>query len=92
MVGISLDRERQTLVKFCEENEILWPQLFEVGKTWENSVAKAFEIRAIPSVWVIDKEGNTAGMNLYGDKVEQTIEKSLNQAQPTSDSQPKRGL
>ncbi len=92
MVGISLDGERQTLAKFCEENEILWPQLFEIGKTWENSVAKAFEIHAIPSVWVIDKEGNTAGMNLYGDKVEQTIEKSLNQAQPTSDSQPKRGL
>lgn len=81
IVGVSLDTEKEKLVKFCEEREIPWPQLFEVEKSWQNSAARAFEIRGIPSVWVIDKEGNVVGMDLHGSRIEEierTVEKSLN--------------
>lgn len=86
MVGVSLDTKKEKLVKFCEEREIGWLQLFEADKNWENSAAKAFEIRGIPSVWIIDKEGSVVGMDLHGSRIEEierAVEKSLNPGQET---------
>ena len=86
MVGVSLDHDREKLVKFCEEREISWPQIFEADRSWDNRVGRAFEVNAIPSVWVIDKEGNVAGMDLHGnsiEEIERTVEKSLNPGQET---------
>lgn len=86
MVGVSLDHYREKLVKFCEEREISWPQIFEADRSWDNRVGRAFEVNAIPSVWVIDKEGNVAGMDLHGnsiEEIERTVEKSLNPGQET---------
>ncbi len=80
MVGVSLDHDKEKVVKFCEERQIAWLQLFEeLG--WSNSVARAFEIRGIPSVWVIDKEGNVAGMDLHGEAIESAVEESFNEGQ-----------
>jgi len=81
MVGVSLDWEKEKVVKFCEEREIGWLQLFEADKNWQNSVARAFETYAIPSVWVIDKEGSVAGMDLHGEAIERAVEKSLTEGQ-----------
>ena len=84
MVGVSLDTEKEKLVKFCKENDIGWPQMFEADRMWDNSVGRAFEVRAIPSVWVIDKEGIVAGMDLRdGEKIGRAVEKSLNKGQET---------
>ena len=86
MVGVSLDTEKEKLVKFCEENEISWPQIFEVDRGWDNRVGRAFEVNAIPSVWVIDKEGNVVGIDLHGgriEEIERIVEKSLNTGQET---------
>ena len=85
MVGVSLDHDKDKLVQFCEKQEMSWPQLFEPEQGWENSVAKAFEVRGIPSVWIIDKEGNVAGLDLYGEDIVGTLEESLSQSQATSD-------
>ncbi len=88
MVGISLDHDKQELVKFCEKYEIPWTQLFEADKGWANSVAGSFEVRGIPSVWIIDKEGNVNGMDLHStriEEIERIIEESLNKEQTTLD-------
>jgi len=81
MVGVSLDHDKEKVVKFCEERQIAWLQLFEANKNWGNSVARAFEIRGIPSVWVIDKEGNVAGIDLHGEAIERAVEKSFTEGQ-----------
>jgi thiol-disulfide isomerase/thioredoxin len=81
MVGVSLDREREKVVKFCEEREIGWLQLFEADKSLGNSVARAFEINAIPSVWIIDRRGSVAGMDLRGEAIELAVEESFNEGQ-----------
>lgn len=85
MVGISLDRDKELLRKFCEENGISWPQIFEADKGWDNSVAKSFEIRGIPSIWVIDKGGKVVGMDLRGERVGLTVGKTLDEAQAVPD-------
>lgn len=88
MVGISVDHDKQALLEFCQKQGIAWTQLFEENKGWENTVARAFDIRGIPSVWVINKEGNVIGMDLHSSQVEEIegiIEKSLNNKQNISD-------
>ncbi len=88
MVGVSLDRDKQALVEFCQKEGIAWTQLFEEGKSWENSVAGAYEIHGIPSVWIIDKEGNVVGMDIHSSQVEEIeriIEESLSKEQIKSD-------
>ena len=88
MVGVSLDHEKQALVEFCQKQEIAWTQLFEEGESWGNSVARAFEIHGIPSVWIINKEGNIVGMDIHSSQVEEIeriIEESLNKEQVISE-------
>jgi thiol-disulfide isomerase/thioredoxin len=65
MVGVSLDGDADPLRKMTGKKGMTWLQLFEEGKKWENSVADRYEIHWIPSVWVIDKDGITRGMNLH---------------------------
>lgn len=86
MVGICLDKDRDAPVKFCEEHQILWPQLFEENRGWANGVAVAFQTQAIPSVCIIDKKGVVAGMDLPREHIELTIEKCLNEVPADSNS------
>jgi thiol-disulfide isomerase/thioredoxin len=64
-LGVSLDSDVEKLRKMVTEKGLKWPQLFEEGKKWDNSVAVKFDIRWIPSIWVVDKKGITRGMNLH---------------------------
>ena len=61
IVGISFDREgdKDKLVKFTKDKNMPWPQYFD-GKFWENDFGQQFNIRSIPSMWLIGKDGNLA--------------------------------
>ncbi|MGB8225714.1 MAG: TlpA disulfide reductase family protein [Sedimentisphaerales bacterium] len=88
MVGISLDNQKKELVEFCKEQRLAWMQLFEEGGGWNNSIARAFEISGIPSCWIIDKEGNIAGMDIHSgspEEVKRIIEKNLSSPKGDSD-------
>jgi peroxiredoxin len=64
IVGISLDAKKEDLDAFCKEQHLPWIQLFEKGAVWDNSIARAFEIHSIPSLWMIDKNGNVIEMDI----------------------------
>jgi peroxiredoxin len=88
IVGVSLDDKKEKLVEFCKEHELPWIQLFDEGKGWNSSIAKAFENRGIPSCWIIDKQGNVAGMDIHSslrEEIEQIIERSLGDSNRTPD-------
>ena len=55
IVGISLDRRRADLVKFIDENEIEWIQTYSGPDA--DPTAKKYGIRAIPSLWLIGRDG-----------------------------------
>ena len=57
VIGISLDRDRKKLETFVSENNIPWPQFFD-GKGWKNRLAKKYGIRCVPTLWLVDKQGN----------------------------------
>jgi thioredoxin-related protein len=42
-------------------------------KYWNNEVAKAYGIQAIPQNYLIDKEGKIIGKNLRGEALQSTL-------------------
>jgi len=67
IIGISFDRDIETLKQFVQENGITWPQ-YSDGKFWDNDIGRYYGINAIPTMWLVDKDGRVvdaeAGSNL----------------------------
>jgi len=62
VIGISLDTDRDALESFLEEEELPWAQHFD-GKGSESPAVDRFGVRAIPSLWIIDKKGVIAAVD-----------------------------
>jgi peroxiredoxin len=73
IVGISLDRERAKLDDFLTKNKMPWSHYFdENGK-----LATEYGIQAIPSTYLLDKEGKIVAKDLRGDALERELAKLL---------------
>jgi thiol-disulfide isomerase/thioredoxin len=78
IVGISFDKEKESLVGFVEQQKMPWPQYFD-GKQWENDFGKQFGIQSIPTMWLVDKKGNLRDLDAVDDlagKVEKLLAES----------------
>ena len=75
VVGISLDSDKATLIKFTKDNKMPWPQYFD-GGGWKNKLAVKYGIHSIPAMWLIDKEGKIASTAARGN-LEAEVEKLL---------------
>ena len=71
IVGISCDDDKAKLERFLAREKVPWPQYFDTNGR-ENQFAKAFDVRILPTMWLVDKNGLlrhlNAGNNL-GEKV-----------------------
>ncbi len=61
-IGVSLDNEEKAggltaLKEFVAKNGIEWPQYYE-GKGWESEFSSSWGIMSIPTVFVVDADGN----------------------------------
>ena len=84
IIGISLDRSREKLENFIEENNMPWPQYFD-GKGWKNEISTGFGIRSIPSTFLLDGQGIVRYTNLRGSALEQAVADILGDPlQPTA--------
>jgi thiol-disulfide isomerase/thioredoxin len=66
IVGISLDQDKDALMKFIQAHDIAWPQYFD-GLGWQNKFAVQFGIQGIPAMWLVDKDGKLQTENARGD-------------------------
>ena len=70
VVGISLDQNREQMLKFIQANAMPWPQYFD-GLGWRNKISTRFGVDGIPTMWLVDKTGRVrtldAGENLEMD-------------------------
>jgi thiol-disulfide isomerase/thioredoxin len=62
IVGISLDKDKDSLTRFVGEHKMEWPQFFD-GLYWQNKYARQFGIESIPAMWLVDKKGNLRDVN-----------------------------
>ncbi len=62
IVGVSLDREKESLTEFVTSHQMPWPQYFD-GQAWQSKLAVQFGIESIPAMWLVDKKGNLRDIN-----------------------------
>ena len=62
IIGVSLDRDKADLDATMDTMKISWPTAFD-GKGWQNSTARQFGINALPTLWLIDKQGKLQALN-----------------------------
>lgn len=77
MVGVSIDEKAGVVQQYVRGNDIRWPILFEPRAAWKNSAAQALGIEAIPSMWVVDKQGNVVAASVREMDAMHAIEKAL---------------
>jgi len=75
IVGLSFDESKDALETFVKEKGMAWPQYFD-GKGWQNKFGQQFGINSIPTMWLVDKQGNLRDMNAR-DGLEERVAKLL---------------
>ncbi|HYG21258.1 MAG TPA: TlpA disulfide reductase family protein [Verrucomicrobiae bacterium] len=76
VLGINLDEDRKALDTFLRRNEIPWPQHWD-GKRWESPVAQKYAINALPTSFLLDRNGRILALNLHGPILESAVEMAL---------------
>lgn len=62
IIGVSLDRDKADLDAAMNAMKISWPTAFD-GKGWQNGIARQFGINALPTLWLLDKQGRLQALN-----------------------------
>lgn len=75
-MGISIDDDREALVRMVERKNLPWPQIFD-GQGYEGAVPKLYNLRSIPTHYVIDREGRIAAARVELGSLEAVIRKLL---------------
>ena len=91
VVGVSVDRDRRALTDFVAAHDIGWTVIYEDGKSWENPVARDFDVHRVPSLWLNDAEGLVRAIDLDPGTVSDAVEALLAGRPVATDSRPGRG-
>ncbi len=76
VIGISLDRQKDALLKYIEKNKMTWPQYYDADKP-EASLAEKYGIESIPSTYLVGTDGKIVATNLRGNDLEEQLAKLL---------------
>lgn len=69
IIGISLDRSMAPLKSYIKKEGIAWPQYYDNSR----SVSNMYQVRSIPSTFLIDGEGIIRMTNLRGSALESGV-------------------
>lgn len=70
--GVSLDDEKDKWKAAIKKDKVTWLQVNETGG-WEAKVAQAWNLVAIPTSFLIDKDGRLLAMDLEGKELEKAL-------------------
>jgi len=62
LIGVSLDTKPEPLEQFVEAQKINWPVICD-GKGWESPLVRPLGVNALPTVWLLDREGKLKSLN-----------------------------
>lgn len=72
ILGVSIDDEKSKWKNAIKQDKVTWLQVNEAGG-WEAGVAQTWGINAIPTSYLIDKEGRLLAMDLEGKELEKAL-------------------
>jgi thiol-disulfide isomerase/thioredoxin len=81
MVSFWLDRDLDRPEKFIKNKPSNWPQV-HLGQWGIERVSKRYNIRSIPSIWLIGPDGRIVAKNLRGEKIAESIQLHIDSDRP----------
>ena len=72
---VSLDEDRNALAGTIKISNLQWPTQSD-GKGWKGELVRSLGINALPTVWVLDRQGRLLTLNARGEETE-TIHRAL---------------
>ena len=69
-LGVSFDTDLDALVDYGLENDIPWMQVCNQIKWKENPISAAYDLKWIPTMFLIDPEGKVAGIAFTAEEME----------------------
>ncbi len=76
IIGISLDKNKDTLTGFLQEKGMTWGQYFD-GQGWQNKVSTAFGINSIPATFLLGRDGKIVAKDLRGGALDKKLAELL---------------
>lgn len=86
IVGISLDSDRTSLVRFLQEQQLPWVCLFQENAGWDHPMAVYYGVTSIPRAILLDRQGNVVSMNARGSRLDSELERLLGSSGSVSSS------
>lgn len=65
LFGVSLDTKPEPLEALARERKITWPVVCD-RRGWESPIVRGFGINALPTVWLLDREGKLRSLDGLG--------------------------
>ncbi len=75
-IASKLEAASKKLGEFTAKEGMPWPQYFD-GKWWDNDISTKYAIRAIPAMFLIDREGRVATTQARGEMLEREVKRLL---------------
>lgn len=76
VLGVSLDRDRAKWLKAIKDDGLIWTQVSDL-KYWSNEASQMYAVYAIPSNFLLDREGIIIARNLRGEDLRAKISELL---------------
>lgn len=76
IIGVSLDRDREAWLKAIADDGLAWTQISNIAY-FNDPIAKAYNINAIPATFILDADGNIAAKDLRGQELEDKVAELL---------------
>jgi thiol-disulfide isomerase/thioredoxin len=74
--GVSLDEDRASWQKAIVKDKVSWLQVIDPGG-WNTPTARQWNIEALPTSYLIDREGRLIAMDLTGKELEKVLKEML---------------
>jgi len=78
MISVSLDTKKEYWLKAIKADKLTWTQLSDL-KGWDAKPALDYGVEALPSSFLLDKNGKVIALNLEGAELKQMVNKLLKQ-------------
>lgn len=79
IIGLSLDRSEKDLKDYIQKNGVTWRMVFVGNNT---QVCSDYHVRAIPSLFVVDRAGNLRYKKVRGQEINKAVEELVNEKAP----------
>jgi len=83
IVSISLDRQAREAVRFARQQQLDWRHVAE-GGGWNTRLAEKYDIRSIPRMIVLDRDGIVVASKVRGAALEKAIRTALSRGEPVA--------